>query len=134
MLQPSRTKYRKQFRGKMRGFAKANLVAFGDFGLKAIGRSWITANQIEATRRAISHFTQRNGKVWVRLFPDKPITQKVAGAPLGAGKGDVSGYICVVKPGRVMFEIGGLSPEQSRQALTLAGKKLPIKTKIIRRI
>ncbi len=131
MLQPGRTKYRKQFRGKMRGNSKGNLVSFGDYGLKALTRSWVTANQIEAARRAITHHTKRSGRVWIRLFPDKPITKKGAGAPLGAGKGDVSGYVCVVKPGKVMFEIGGVQEDLAIQALKLAASKLPVRTKII---
>ena len=133
MLQPGRTKYRKQFRGKMRGNSKGSLVSFGEYGLKSLTRSWISANQIEAARRAITHHTKRNGRVWVRLFPDKPITKKGSGAPLGAGKGDVTGYVCVVKPGRVMFEIGGLQEALSIQALKLAASKLPVKSKIIKR-
>lgn len=133
MLQPGRTKYRKQFRGKMRGNSKGSLVSFGDYGLKALTRSWVTANQIEAARRAISHHTKRTGRIWIRLFPDKPITQKGAGAPLGAGKGDVCGYVCVVRPGRVMFEVGGVPPQQAIEALRLAASKLPVKTKIIPR-
>ena len=133
MLQPGRTKYRKQFRGKMRGNSKGCLVSFGDYGLKALTRSWVTANQIEAARRAITHHTKRNGRVWIRIFPDKPITKKGAGAPLGAGKGDVCGYISVVKPGRVMFELGGVPEALAIQALKLAGSKLPVKSKIIKR-
>ena len=133
MLQPGRTKYRKQFRGKMRGNSRGSLVSFGDYGLKALTRSWLTANQIESARRTIAHHTKRAGRVWIRIFPDKPITQKGAGAPLGAGKGDVCGYICVVKPGRVMFEIGGVPETLAIRALKLAGSKLPLKYKIIKR-
>ena len=134
MLQPSRTKYRKQFRGNMRGFGKGNLVNFGDYGLKAVECGWVTANQIEAARRAIAHFTKRNGRTWIRIFPDKPITEKGAGAPLGAGKGDVKGYVSVIKPGRILFEVGGLPEKESHEALTLASAKLPIVTKVVRRI
>ncbi|MBU3935732.1 50S ribosomal protein L16 [Patescibacteria group bacterium] len=133
MLQPGRTKYRKQFRGKMRGKSKGSQVSFGDYGLKSLGRGWISANQIEAARRAITHYTSRNGRVWIRLFPDKPITQKGAGAPLGAGKGDVVGYVCVVKPGKVMFEIGGVEESIARRALGLAASKISLKSKIIKR-
>jgi len=133
MLQPGRTKYRKQFRGKMRGESKGNQVSFGDYGLKSLARGWISANQIEAARRAITHYTSRNGRVWIRLFPDKPITQKGAGAPLGAGKGDVVGYVCVVKPGKVMFEIGGVEESIAHQALNLAASKISLKSKIIKR-
>lgn len=134
MLQPARTKYRKAFRGRMRGLSQGNMVNFGDFGLKATECSWVTANQIEAARRAIAHSTRRNGRMWIRLFPDKPITQKGAGAPLGAGKGDVKGYVCVVRPGRIMFEVSGLPEADAHTALHLAAAKLPVKTKIVKRI
>ena len=133
MLQPSRTKYRKQFRGRMRGLSKGNLVEFGEYGLKALECSWITANQIESARRAITHATKRGGRVWIRIFPDKPFTEKGAGAPLGAGKGDVKGYVAVIKPGRVIFEVSGISEADAKNALTLASAKLPITTKIIKR-
>lgn len=133
MLQPSRTKYRKQFRGRMKGLSKGNLVSFGEYGLKALERGWVTANQIESARRAITHATKRNGRMWVRVFPDKPFTEKGAGAPLGAGKGDVKGYVCVVKPGRVMFEVSGVSEIEAREALRLASAKLPVVCKIIKR-
>jgi len=134
MLQPKKYKYRKQFRGKMRGVATANnKLAFGEFGLKAMDRKWITANQIEAARRAIAGFTKRKGKTWVRIFPDKPITKKPNNSKMEVGKGDVVGYVVVVKPGTIMFEIGGVSEEIASEALRLASNKLPIKTKIVRR-
>lgn len=133
MLQPSRTKYRKQFRGRMRGLSQGHLVEFGDYGLKSTEAGWITANQIEAARKAIAHATKRNGRMWIRIFPDKPFTEKGAGAPLGAGKGDVKGYVCVVRPGRVMFEVAGISEVEARQALQLASAKLPVVTKIIKK-
>lgn len=133
MMQPSRTKYRKQFRGRMAGLSKGFMVDFGEYGLKALECGWVTANQIESARRAISHYTKPNGRMWVRIFPDKPITEKGAGAPLGAGKGDVKGYVSVVKPGRVMFEISGVSKEDAHSALRLASAKLPMVTKIISR-
>jgi large subunit ribosomal protein L16 len=133
MLQPKKTKYRKQFRGQMTGLSKGSLVSFGEFGLKAMDRSWVTANQIEAARKAITHHTKRNGRLWIRLFPDKPFTEKGAGAPLGAGKGDVKGYVCVVKPGKVMFEVSGVPENIAREALKLASAKLPLVTKIIKR-
>ncbi|HEX8924101.1 MAG TPA: 50S ribosomal protein L16 [Patescibacteria group bacterium] len=133
MLQPSRTKYRKAFRGRMRGNSKGNLVAFGDFGLKSTECGWITANQIEAARRAIAHATRRNGRMWIRLFPDKPFTEKGAGAPLGAGKGDVKGYVAVVKPGKILFEVSGITSEAAHEALKLAAAKLPVVTKIVTR-
>ena len=134
MLQPSRTKYRKAFRGRMRGLSQGHTVTFGEYGLKAVECGWLTANQIEAARRAIAHATKRNGKTWLRVFPDKPFTEKGAGAPLGAGKGDVKGYVCVVKPGRIMFEISGVTLEEAKVALKLAGAKLPVVSKIVSRI
>ncbi|MFA5827873.1 MAG: 50S ribosomal protein L16 [Candidatus Shapirobacteria bacterium] len=132
MLQPSRTKYRKAFRGRKHGLSQGFLVSFGDYGLKSLEASWITANQIESARRAIAHATKRNGKVWIRIFPDKPYTAKGANS-MGAGKGDVKGYVCVVKPGRIMFEVSGLTEPQAREALLLASAKLPVTTKIIKR-
>ena len=132
MLQPSRIKYRKQFRGKMRGNSKGNLVSFGEYGLKSLSCGWVTANQIEAARRAISHHTKRNGRVWIRIFPDKPFTEKGSGT-MGAGKGDVKGYVAVVKPGRIIFELSGVSQEISRESLKLAAAKLPVSCKIVTR-
>ena len=130
MLQPSRTKYRKQFRGKMRGNSKGNLVSFGEYGLKSLECGWITANQLEAARRAIAHHTKRNGRMWIRIFPDKPFTEKGTGT-MGAGKGDVKGYVAVIKPGRVMFEVSGVSQEEAHEALRLAAAKLPVVCKIV---
>jgi large subunit ribosomal protein L16 len=132
MLQPSRTKYRKQFRGKMRGNSKGNLVTFGEYGLKSLDCSWVTANQIEAARRAISHSTKRNGRIWIRIFPDKPITEKGTGT-MGAGKGDVKGYVAVIKPGRIMFEVSGVIEDDAKKALKLAAAKLPVRCKIVNR-
>lgn len=133
MLQPSRTKYRKSFRGRMRGKSRGSQVSFGDYGLKAMECGWITANQIESARRAISHHTKRNGRVWIRIFPDKPFTEKGAGAPLGAGKGDVKGYVAVIRPGRIMYEVSGISEIDANKALQLASAKLPVKTKVVKR-
>ncbi|MDD3998720.1 MAG: 50S ribosomal protein L16 [Candidatus Shapirobacteria bacterium] len=133
MLQPSRTKYRKQFRGRMRGNSQGNLVAFGEYGLKAMTCGWITSNQIEAARRAIAHATKRNGRIWIRIFPDKPFTQKGAGAPLGAGKGDVKGYVAVIRPGRILFEVTGITEPEAHEALRLAAAKLPVITKVVNR-
>jgi large subunit ribosomal protein L16 len=133
MLQPSRTKYRKQFRGRMRGNSQGNLVAFGEYGLKAMACGWITSNQIESARRAIAHATKRSGRTWIRIFPDKPFTQKGAGAPLGAGKGDVKGYVAVVRPGRILFEVTGIPEMEAYEALRLAAAKLPVITKVIKR-
>ena len=130
MLQPGRTKYRKQFRGKMRGNSKGNLVAFGDYGLKAMECSWLTSNQIESARKAISHHTKRNGRMWIRIFPDKPFTEKGTGT-MGAGKGDVKGYVAVVKPGRVIFEVSGITEVDAREALKLAAAKLPVVCKFV---
>ena len=133
MLQPSRTKYRKQFRGRMRGNSQGNLVAFGEYGLKAVACGWITSNQIESARRAIAHATKRSGRTWIRIFPDKPFTQKGAGAPLGAGKGDVKGYVAVIRPGRILFEVTGITEVSAHEALRLAAAKLPIITKVVKR-
>ena len=130
MLQPGRTKYRKQFRGRMRGNSKGNLVSFGDYGLKSMECSWLTANQIEAARRAIAHSTKRNGRMWIRIFPDKPFTEKGTGT-MGAGKGDVKGYVAVVKPGRIIFEVSGVSEADAKKALKLAAAKLPVVCKIV---
>jgi large subunit ribosomal protein L16 len=118
----------------MHGLSKGHLVEFGDYGLKAMECSWVTANQIEAARKAISHSTKRNGRMWVRIFPDKPFTSKGAGSPLGAGKGDVKGYVSVVKPGRIMFEIGGVTEAEAKVALNLAAAKLPVTTKVVKRL
>jgi len=130
MLQPGRTKYRKQFRGKMRGNSKGNLVSFGDYGLKAMECGWFTSNQIESARKAITHHTKRNGRMWIRIFPDKPFTEKGTGT-MGAGKGDVKGYVAVIKPGRVIFEVSGVPEVDARQALKLAAAKLPVVCKFV---
>jgi len=134
MLQPRKTKYRKQFRGKMKGVAgRGSTPAFGDYGLKSLGRGWLTAKQIEAARVAITHYTKRGGKIWLRVFPDKPITSKGLGVGMGAGKGDVVGWVAVVTPGRILFELGGVTPEVAQEALRRAAAKLPFKTKIVSR-
>jgi len=132
MLQPSRTKYRKAFRGRMHGVSKGNLVEFGDYGLKATECDWLTANQIEAARRAIAHATKRTGRMWCRIFPDKPFTKKEG--HMGAGKGDVKGYAAVIKPGRIMFEISGVTKEEAYEAFRLAAAKLPVTSKVVSRI
>ncbi len=132
MLQPKRQKYRKQFRGKMGGVATSNNeVIYGDYGLKSVDVGWVKAKNIEAARRTISGATKRKGKVWIRVFPDKPYTQKPTNSRMGKGKGDVEGYVAVIKPGTILFEIGGVSQEVAKKALTLASHKLSIKTKII---
>lgn len=134
MLQPRKTKYRKQFRGKMKGVSsRGNTLAFGDYGLKSLGRAWLTAKQIEAARVAITHYTKRGGKIWIRVFPDKPITSKGLGVGMGAGKGDVVGYVAVVTPGRIIFELAGVSQQVAQEALRRAAAKLPFKTKLVGR-
>ena len=132
MLFPKKRKYRRDFRGKIKGTAQRGTeLSFGEFGLKALGSGWITARQIEASRRAITHCTKRSGKLWIRVFPDKPVTAKPSGAEMGRGKGPVSHYVVPVKPGKILFELGGLEEGVAREALERAGHKLPIKTKII---
>jgi large subunit ribosomal protein L16 len=135
MLMPKRVKYRKQMRGRMKGKASRGAeLHFGDYGLQALEPSWITARQIEASRRAMVRAMKRRGKVWIRIFPDKPITKRAAESRMGKGKGDVEYWAAVVKPGRIMFEIGGDVVESvAVEALRLASYKLPIKTKVVRR-
>lgn len=134
MLQPRKRKYRKEFRGTMKGFSqRGNYVAYGEFGLKALDRAWITARQIEAARRAISHHTKRAGKTFIRIFPHKPITDRPAGSRMGSGKGDISQYVAVITPGRVLFELAGVDEATANKALKSAANKLSIKTKIIAR-
>jgi large subunit ribosomal protein L16 len=131
MMMPKRVKYRKTQRGRMRGNAtRGSNIDFGDFGLKALEPGWITARQIEAARVALTRMMKREGKVWIRIFPDKPVTKKPAETRMGSGKGAPEYWVAVVKPGRVMFEIGGTTKEVATEALTLASHKLPIKTKI----
>ena len=134
MLFPKRVKYRKQMRGRMKGLASRGIeVTFGDYGLQAVEPGWITARQIEATRRALVRYMRRRGKVWIRIFPDKPVTKKPAETRMGKGKGSVDHWVAVVKPGRIMFEISGLSEEGAREAMRLAAHKLPIKTRFAQR-
>jgi len=131
MLMPKRVKRRKQFRGRMKGQAlRGNRISYGEFGLIAAEPSWITSNQIEAARIAMTRFIKRGGNVWIKIFPDKPITSKPAETRMGSGKGSPEYWVAVVKPGRVMFELGGVSEEIAREALRLAMHKLPIKCKI----
>ncbi|MDX2162463.1 MAG: 50S ribosomal protein L16 [bacterium] len=135
MLMPKRVKYRKQMRGRMKGVAqRGSTVAFGDFGLQAMEPIWLTSRQIEAARRAMVRFIRRRGKIWIRVFPDKPFTKKAAETRMGSGKGPVEYYVAVVRPGRILFEMGGVSEAEALEALRLASFKLPIKTKIVRRI
>ena len=134
MLMPKRVKYRRQHRGKMRGQAKGGTtVSFGEYGLQATEASWITSRQIEAARIAMTRFMKRGGKVWIKIFPDKPYTAKPLEVRMGSGKGAPEGWVAVVKPGKIMFEIAGVEEEVAREALRLASHKLPIKTKFVKR-
>ena len=134
MLMPKRVKHRKQMRGRMKGKAqRGNFLAYGDYGLQATTPGWVTSNQIEAARQAMTRHTKRGGQVWIKIFPDKPITAKPAETRMGSGKGAPEYWVSVVKPGRVLFEIKGVSEEVAREALRLASHKLPIKTKFIKR-
>ena len=132
MLSPKRVKHRKHHRGRMRGDARGGVrVQFGDYGLKALERGWITNRQIEAARVAMTRKIKRGGKVWINIYPDKPITQKPAETRMGSGKGNPEGWVAVVKPGRVMFELAGVSEPLAREAMRLAGHKLPVRTKFV---
>ena len=132
LLAPSRYKYRKQHRGRMRGNAmRGNTLSFGEFGLQALEPCWMSSRQIESARIALTRFMKRGGKVWIRVFPDKPITAKPAETRQGSGKGAVDHYVAVVKPGRIIFEIGGVSEEIAKEAVRLAGHKLPVKTRFL---
>ena len=134
MLMPKRVKYRRVQRGRMTGKAlRGNKVTYGDFGLQAQEPAWITSNQIEAARVAMTRYTKRGGQVWIKIFPDKPVTQKPAETRMGSGKGSPEYWVAVVKPGRVLFEIAGVSEEAAREALRLASPKLPCKTKIVKK-
>jgi len=134
MLMPKRVKYRKQMRGRMRGKAMRGAeISFGEYALQALEPAWISARQIESARRSIVRNLKRRGKVWIRIFPDKPITKRAAESRMGKGKGNVEFWAAVVKPGRILFEVGGVDPEISKHALKQASYKLPIKTKIISR-
>lgn len=134
MLMPKRRKYRKDFRGRMKGKAtRGNQVDFGDYGLQALEPAWITSRQIESARRAIQRYVKRTGKLWIRVFPDKPVTARAAETRMGSGKGAVDHYVAVVKPGRMLFEINGVTEEQAKEAFRLAGHKLPIKVQVVSR-
>jgi large subunit ribosomal protein L16 len=134
MLMPKRTKFRKQQRGRMRGKAKGGFsVSFGEFGLKAMEACWLTNRQIEAARIALTRHIKRGGKIWIRVFPDKPVTKKPAETRMGKGKGAPEYWVAVVKPGRVLFEIQGVSEQMAREALRLGANKLPLKTKFVTR-
>lgn len=132
LLAPKRVKHRKTFRGKRGGVAlRGNALNFGTYGLKLMERGWITSRQIEAARRAVTHFTARGGRLWIRIFPDKPVTKHPAEARMGSGKGDVIGYVAVVRPGNIIFEMGAVTSTIAEEALRLAAHKLPLKTKFI---
>ena len=134
MLSPKRVKHRKQMRGKRRGYTKGGAtIAFGEYGLKAVDRGWITNRQIEAARIAMTRKIKRGGKVWINVYPDKPVTKKPAETRMGSGKGSPEGWVAVVKPGRVMFELAGVPEPLAREAMRLAGHKLPVKTKFVMR-
>lgn len=133
-MRPKNQKYRKQFRGRMRGVAsRATRVDFGEYGLKSLGRGWLTERQLEAARRAIAGATKRGGKIWIRVFPDKPVTSKPAGVRMGSGKGDPSHFVAVVTPGRVLFELAGVPEDVAREAFAKASSKLPFPTKMVMR-
>jgi large subunit ribosomal protein L16 len=135
MLMPKRVKYRKQMRGRMKGRAsRGATVAFGEYGLQALEPCWMTSRQIEAARRAIVRYVKRRAKVWIRVFPDKPVTKKPAETRMGKGKGAVDHWVAVVKPGRILFEMAGVSEDVAREAMRLASHKLPIKTQFVARL
>ena len=133
-LTPRKTKYKKQFRGKNRGLSnRGSTLAFGSYGLKSMDAKWLTARQIEAARRTIIRYLKKGGRLWIRVFPDKPVTSKGVEFSLGGGKGSVDHYVCVVKPGRVVFELEGIKEDIAREAMRMAADKLPIKTKFIKK-
>ena len=135
MLMPKRVKYRRQHRGRMKGKAqKGNQLAYGEYGLQALEPTWMTANQIEAARRAMTRYIKRGGQIWINVFPDKPVSKKPAEVRMGSGKGAPEYWVAVVKPGRVLFEMSGVSEEVAREAMRLAAQKLPVKTKFIKRL
>ena len=135
MLVPKRVKHRREFRGKMRGEAKGGKeIAYGQYGLQAIDSVWITSRQIESARVAMTRYMKRGGKVWIKIFPHKPVSAKAIGVRMGSGKGAPEGWVAPVKRGKIMFEVGGVSEEVAREALRLASHKLPVKTKIVKRI
>ena len=133
MLLPKRTKFRKVHRGRLKGTSTANTVVFGEYGIQALEPVWLTSRQIEATRRSITRYVRKTGKIWIRTFPDKPITERAAESRMGSGKGAVDYWVAVIKPGAILFEINGLEKERAYHVLKLASYKLPIKTKIVSR-
>ena len=134
MLEPKRRKYRKSFRGKMRGNSlRGSSLSFGEFGLKAQGRGWLASKQIEAGRRAITHSLKKGGRVWIRVFPDKPVTSRPAGQRMGSGKGEIDRYVAVITPGKIIYEVTGISKLVAKEAFAKAAAKLPFKTKVVSR-
>lgn len=134
MLQPRRRKYRKEFRGTMGGVATRGVdVAFGQYGLKALTGGWVTSRELESARRTITHHTKRTGRVFIRVFPHKPYTKKAAGVRMGSGKGDIEGYVAVIRPGTIMFELAGVTRELADEAFRLAGHKMSVRTKVVER-
>ncbi|MCB0116006.1 MAG: 50S ribosomal protein L16 [Caldilineaceae bacterium] len=134
MLMPKRVKFRKMHRGRMRGKAqRGSTIAFGTYGLQALDPQWLTSRQIEAARRAVVRYLRRGGKIWIRVFPDKPVTMRAAETRMGSGKGSVDHWVAVIKPGRVLFEIAGVREDQAREAFRLAAHKLPMRTQFIAR-
>ncbi len=132
MLQPKKTKYRRQQKGRMKGNAqKGNTLAFGSFGIKALKQAWITQRQIEAARQAVTRHMKREGQIWIRIFPDKPITKKPAEVRMGKGKGAPEDWVCVIRPGKVLYEVDGIDEATAREAFRLAGHKLPVTTKFL---
>lgn len=134
MLEPKKRKYRKEFRGRLKGKSqRGSSLAFGEFGLKAVGRGWLSSRQIEAGRRAITHTLKRGGKLWIRVFPNKPVTAKPAGQRLGQGKGDIDRYVAVITPGRIIYEVAGVPEDLVKDAFSRAAAKMPFKTKMVKR-
>lgn len=134
MLMPKRVKYRRVHRGRMKGQAhRGNTITYGEYGLQALEPAWVTSNQIEAARRAMTRYVKRGGNIWIKIFPDKPVTEKPAETRMGSGKGAPEYWVAVVKPGRILFEMGGVSEEEAREAMRLAAHKLSIKTKFVTR-
>jgi large subunit ribosomal protein L16 len=134
MLQPKKRKYRKEFRGIMKGIATSGAtLAFGDYGLKALDRGWLTSRQIEAARKAIAHHTKRQGKTWIRVFPNKPVTAKGPGVGMGSGKGDIAQYVVPIIPGKILFEMSGVGLDVARESMRRAGHKMPFLTKFVQR-
>lgn len=134
MLIPKRTKFRRHHRGRFKGVSKANTIVFGDYGIQSLEPGWITSRQIEATRRSITRYVRRTGKLWIRIFPDKPITERAAESRMGSGKGTVAYWVAVVKPGAVLIEITGLTKKMAYKVLKLASYKLPTRTKILEKV